>query len=313
MSLRIPLSIALGVYLALGIPAAAAADPAARLSAEVDAALLRLADRGELPAAEPLRIEQPPRTRRELGAVLDLAADGRGAAVLAVSPGGAAERLGLRRGDRVLVLNGVELRGNDDAELLHDALEAGEGGLVLRIERDGVEQELRGLADSTTLPGYQLLLAGVSESSSNCGRVNVLDVFPRSQDIFPVTVIAIDGRYPGDGPSFRLDPGLHRVTVAENIDSREFNALGLAVRNRSGRSGPPDLYRPASPQGPLDAQPDPAAGPAGGTRYKDLEIDVRPGITYRIAAQMLSDDSSMVRRFAFWRPILWKESAEVCR
>lgn len=311
------LSIALAALFAASAPAHA--DPAERLTAEVDAALLRLADSGELPVEDALRIEQPPRIRRELGAVLDLAAGSRGAPVLAVSPGSAAERIGLRLGDRVLVLNGLDLRGAVDAAQLHAAVEAGEGGLVLTVERDGSEQQLRGLADSTTLPGYQLLLAGVADVASSCGRLSVFDVFPRSQDVFPVTVIAIDGRYPGPGPSFRLEPGPHVVTVAERIDAYEFTPIETRLRSSGGRSAAGGLGTRGEAAGIRGHELSEITPPAERMRskirsaYKDIELVVQPGVTHRLAAQLHEASVSSVRQNTYWTPIVWKESSELCR
>ena len=310
--------------------AAIAAEPPPAVRAEFDAALLRLADADRLPrgADESWHISQPPRVRHELGAVLDLAAAGAaGAAVLAVTPGGAAERAGLRSGDRVLALNGRRLQAGLDAEALHEALAAEGGALVIELRRDGREMELRGVADSISLPGYQLLLAGAAgEAASRCGRVSVFDAFPRSQQVYPVVLIAIDGRHPGDGPAYRLTPGRHRLTVSEAIDDRQFSGVAQFQRSRGQRQSTPDaaerlrstpgqpirdgarvLHVPAAPATT-------AAVPRGPSRsrYKDLEIDVRPGITYRIAAQFHVDRRHDIRGNGYWDPIVYAESPEPC-
>jgi membrane-associated protease RseP (regulator of RpoE activity) len=302
--------------------AAGATEPPPQLVAEVDAALLRLADAGQLPSMEagPVRVEQPPRVRHELGAVLDLSDARPGAPVLAITPGGAAEGLGLRRGDRVLELNGVELAGATDVQTLRRALEAGEGGLVLAVERDGGRMQLRGLADSTALPGYQLLLAGVDSAASSCGRISVFDVYPRSRKVYPVSVIAIDGRYPGPGPSFRLEPGRHLVTVAERIDLYEFTPIELRRRG-TGRGtradGAPQAGGERGDAGGLGA-PESVYQEHNRRRnsrygYKDLEVVVQPGVTHRIAAQFLESNVVSVQRNTYWEPIVWKDSQEPCR
>ncbi len=265
-----------------------AADPAAELQAEIDGAMLRLADAGLLPSSgsSPLRISRPARAHHELGAVLDLAgAVDRGAEVLAVTPGGAAERLGLRRGDRVRSINAVAVGRDGGAEALRAAMAAASGGLVLVVERDGQEFELRGAADTVALPGYELLLAGVAGSGgSSCGRINVFDVFPRSERIYPVIVIDVDGRGMGFGPSYRLSHGRHVVTVAELIDTREFSGIDLRRKNHGL---------------PRD-------------HYKQIEIDVQPGVTYRLAARFHRERRHEIFDKTYWDPIVWSEVAEPC-
>lgn len=85
----------------------------------------------------------------ELGAVVDVRkADPQGLRVMAVTPGGAADRAGLRSGDRLLAVNGVALAGIErPGPQLAGAL-AREGGVLhLDILRDGTRRALQGTAD----------------------------------------------------------------------------------------------------------------------------------------------------------------------
>jgi membrane-associated protease RseP (regulator of RpoE activity) len=297
-------AVLLGAFIGPG--ASLAAEPTTAQVEAFDEALLRLADAGQLPAAgQPVTISQPPRTRHELGAVLDLATTGSGAAVLAVTPGGAAERLGVRAGDRVLRINDMPLQPGAGPEPLRRALDAGGGALVVVVQRDGRPLELRGAADSVSLPGYQLLLAGFDGApGSTCGRVSVFDVFPRNRQVYPVAIIAIDGRHPGPGPVFQLQPGRHVLTVSENIDPNQFSGVSQYQRSRNIRPGVPAV----------DA--DPGAGPAAqraGSPYKDIVIDVAAGVTYHVAAQFHPDRRHEVRTNAYWEPLLFSETPEACR
>jgi hypothetical protein len=235
--------------------------------------------------------------------VLDLAASG--TAVLAVTPGGAAERLGVRVGDRVLRINDVPLQAGAGAEPLREALDAGGGALVVTVQRDGRPLELRGRADSIALPGYQVMLAGFDGTQgSSCGRVSVFDIFPRNRHVYPATLIAIDGRHPGPGPSFRLPPGRHVLTVAENIDPNQFSGVAQFQRNRTIRPGV------------SGAGIDPATGAAAqraGSPYNDIVVDIMPGVTYHVGAQFHPERRYEIRTNAYWDPLLFSESPEPCR
>jgi hypothetical protein len=302
-------AIRAGAWLGLVLASTVAAAPSPAVVEAFDAALLRLADAGQLPAGEtPLSISQPPRTRHELGAVLDLAgAGGDGAAVLAVTPGAAGERIGLRVGDRVTRINDVPLRAGDGAVPLREALDGRDGALVVTVLRDGRPLELRGRADSVALPGYQLLLAGSDATqASTCGRVSVFDIFPRNRQVYPAAIIAIDGRHPGPGPIFRLSPGRHVLTVAENIDTNQFSGVAQFQRNRAVRPGVAgEGAAPAAAQG---VAPQRAQSP-----YKDLVVDVLPGVTYHVAAQFHPDRRYEIRTNAYWEPLVYSESPEPCR
>src|SRR5690554_1466487 len=106
---------ALVIALLLGGAAAVAAPGATeqRLNEEVQAALLRLLQRGELDAGRPgaISIQAEPSRHTDFGAVVDLRADpdSPGVPVLAVTPGGNAAALGVRAGDRIVAVDGIVL------------------------------------------------------------------------------------------------------------------------------------------------------------------------------------------------------------
>lgn len=269
-------------------PPALAADNAA-LAGEIDAALSRLAGRDALVATT---LERPARTRYELGAVIDVRrTDPEGLAVLAVTPGGAADRMGLRKGDRLLRLNGAQVaRAGQPARALAGAIASGNGRVALHIGRGTRTLALSGSADRIALPAYTLRIAGsdgvaAPKSPTGCGRVSTFDAMPRSQRLFPVIVIAIDGRTPPtQGESVRLDAGTHRLLLAERIDVDRFNATELKRRDLLGRD-----------------------------RYKSIDVDVEAGTTYQLAAELHEPPQRRMAGGAYWSPKVWRTSRETCR
>lgn len=296
--------------LALGAQAAPSTALQQRLHEELQAVLLRLVESGELSAqdAESLSLSAPHSQQADFGAILDVryrADADHGLPVLGVTPGGGAATLGLQPGDRIVAINGDSLlqRGADArgralaASRLREGLLATPDAIELRVVRGASELTLQGAVRVVQLPAYRLdlgaALAGTAwaaaapvAAESVCGRVSVFDIAPRSQRLYPAVLIAIDGEAPGAGnsESFRLAPGRHRLTVAEAIDSRQFDAI--ALRQRDGRQR---------------------------DRYKELEIVVEPGVTYRLAARFHLEERNSIRDGAYWEPVIWKESFEPCR
>src|SRR3546814_608717 len=98
----------------------------------MDAALLHLAERGALGSFDqPLAISRPAQVRYELGAVVDVRKpDPRGIEVLAVTPDGAAARMGLKTGDRLVAINDRSLDGDAaPADVLRAAVREGTGAV----------------------------------------------------------------------------------------------------------------------------------------------------------------------------------------
>jgi hypothetical protein len=119
---------------------------------------------------------------------------------------------------------------------------------------------------------------------ADCGRLSVFDVAPRNQQIYPAVVIAINGRHPGPGHTFRLPVGMQRVIVAESIDHRQFNQLERVLRDRPRRD-----------------------------RYKEMLIDIQPNVTYRLGARLHPEQRGEIRSNTYWDPVIWLEKAETCR
>lgn len=122
-------------------------------------------------------------------------------------------------------------------------------------------------------------------AESSCGRISVFDVAPRGKQLYSAVLIAIDGHNAGssDWTSFRVEPGKRVLTVAENIDSRQFSSVAQVQRSKSGRD-----------------------------RYRIIEVDVEPGVTYRLAAQFDLERRNSIRDNAYWHPVIWSQSNESC-
>lgn len=271
---------------AIGISHASPADDAA-IAREIDAALLRLADRGPIADAT---ISRPSRTRYELGAVIDVrAADPKGLAVLAITPGGSAARMGLRRGDRLMRVNGTDAaNARKPSVALVESIAGANGRVDLQVRRGSKTIALSGQAERIVLPAYSLQMgvasAAAADADSGCGRISTFDALPRHQRLFPVVVIAIDGRTPPTtGESVRLPAGHHRLVLADKIDGERFNAVQLKQRDNLGR-----------------------------TRYKALEIDVVAGNTYQLAAKLQGPERMRIAGGAYWSPVVSRVIPEPC-
>jgi hypothetical protein len=121
--------------------------------------------------------------------------------------------------------------------------------------------------------------------ASSCARVSTFDSAPRAQQLFAAVLIAVDGRLPGPSgaQSWRIQPGKRVLKVAEAIEPNRFTPL--QNRERDGRRA---------------------------DRYKTLEIDAEPGITYRLAVRFHSDRRNPMRSGEYWEPVVWKQSSEPC-
>lgn len=269
MSLRIPLAgFLLGTCLYMATPANAA-QPVGLL------------------AANTLQAGASSSTARyELGAVVDVRrANRNGIALLAVTPGGAADRMGLQAGDRLLAINGRRLDGaTKPSSTLDGALQESNGALQVEASRNGKPLVLSGRADAARLaaPG----------DSRSCGYVSTrAGVVPRTQHIFRADITQIDGRSTPIEPSYRhrTSAGTHVLVVREFIDS---NYLSSAQLNQIAKMKKFAFAR----------------------AYKSFVIDVKPNMGYRIGARLIKDklDTRSIRDNAYWEPVVWEVVPEAC-
>lgn len=299
--------------LALGaLPAAAqhtaatapddAAATEARLREELRALMLDLAASGAIDDRREfaLEIDEPARRVNDLGLLVDSSSAERardGLRVLAVTPGGTAERLGVRGGDILVSVNdrslaslGADATGQPKAALLlRDSVSAVPDGdaLALGVRRNDRTFAVSGPVASVHVPAVRLSVGAAATATGGtggCGRISVFGSPPRSEHLHEAKLVAVDGRLPGptDATSFRLEPGTHILTVGEGIEARY---LSFNERLRNAQSN----------------------------RYKTLSVEVEPGMTYFLAARLNPDKVTEAKDGAYWDPVIWKEVAESCR
>ena len=258
------------------------------ITERVDAALLELAERGELPRgpnAAPIEISRAAREAYDLGAVIDLGGEGPGATVLGVTPGGGAEGIGLRPGDRLLGINGLRLDPRAiTAVAIREVIAGASGAVEAEVLRDGETLSLRGHALPVSLPAYRLT---VEPLPGGCGRISTATLMPRTLGLFPIGLRRIDGIEQARGlPVYRVTAGPHTLMLREGIPSVELNSVESNQRTQLRQR------RMAE--------------------YKFLEIDVQPDTTYYLAAR-LSPYSRDVVNNAHWEPVIWQVKPERCR
>ena len=218
-----------------------------------------------------------------LDAVLDSrSARANGLPVLAVTPGGAAERMGIATGDRILSINGRALaNATSPSRALEDALRAGNGRADVVLLREGRRITLQGsLARAPASP------------PRGCGYVSDSDQTPRvTEHIYTGEVTQVDGRStPLRGsPRLRMSAGPHVLVVREFIPPQWFTssqnrARGLMKRQMQARA------------------------------YKAIVVDVAPNTRYSIGTRLLRDklDLDSIRDNGYWEPVVYGTRAEPC-
>lgn len=224
--------------------------------------------------------------RYDLGAVIDVRQpSANGAALLAVTPGGAADRMGLQAGDRLRAINGHRLDDTPKPSLaLERALQEGKGTLQVEAMRNGKPLLLSGHAD--------LAVAGHQGDMQSCGYVTDREgVAPRSKDIFHVEITQIEGRSTPLIPAnrHRVDAGKRVLVVRELIAYTHLNSAQLVQIKKMKKF-------------------------AFARAYKSFVVDVEPGMSYRIGARLLREklDAQSIRDNAYWEPVVWEVVPESC-
>ena len=229
------------------------------------------------------------RARYVLGAVVDVRrANVKGITILAITPGGAANRMGLQAGDQLRVVNGRRL---DDtltpSSVLEQALQEGSGSLKVEVIRDGEPVFLSGRADTESS-----MAASDAGPSRSCGYVTERGTVPKvSQGIHAAVITSIDGRGTPlrSENRHRLSAGRHVLIVSEAIEDFYFTSSQQQNRFYTLRR--------------LNAR-----------AFKALVVEVKPGTSLSIGAKLLRDklDTESIRNNQYWQPVVWKEVPESC-
>jgi len=222
-----------------------------------------------------------------LQAGLGIVVDGRdpeeGLLVRALTPGGTAERLGVRVGDRLVAVNGQRIEGVRMTHAMLDSLAAAADGQVrLELLRDGQAVSLAGPA----------VEAGTAVSQG-CGWVSTVGVPPRvTRKIFPAAITQINGRSTPleEQNRYRVPAGRNVLVVQEFIDRHRIPTA--------------DVRRIQRMQARESAR-----------AYKVLVVDVEPGTRYSIGAELIEEGLTpeAIRENAFWQPVVWESRPEACR
>jgi hypothetical protein len=294
----------------LALPASAEADADAEaLRERVERAVLEWLDgRDGVEAGETLDVslQLPEQHVADVGIVFDgtwdSGADVDGLRIVALRPGGAGARMGLREGDRIMAVNGIDLRhlgetgdGRARAAGALSSLVAGHGPeqpMRVTVKRGEAEHELSGTLDTRYLPPIHLALGqaamaatqqglgGAVASTRGCGEISSFAPPPRARDLYPVMIVGIDGSEwaSGNRSTWRVPAGTYQVRMVELIsDSR--------------------LRVPGSQRG----------------FTKTLEVTVEADHTYEFGARFVQDRRYRGVRGDYWEPVIWRSEPKDCR
>jgi hypothetical protein len=148
-----------------------------------------------------------------------------------------------------------------------------------------------GALPATSAPVAQASVAGDPTSSCAYLTVNQGEI-PETRDIFDAVITQIDGKSTPLSRTnrYRVEPGVHVLTLADRIDARRVPAAANAQISKMKR---------------LEQQ----------RAYKKVELDVQPGVTYALGARLLRDrlDVDSIRGNAYWEPVVWDMRPEPCK
>jgi len=126
---------------------------------------------------------------------------------------------------------------------------------------------------------------------AGCGFVAASEgVIPESEGIYRVTVTQVDGKSATSTRRHRVDAGTVTLTVSERIPFHSLSGSEIHEIKRMKRRG--------------DAN-----------AYQTLQLDVEPGMTYRIGARLHRDrlDTASIEANEYWEPVVWETVPTKCR
>ena len=114
---------------------------------------------------------------------------------------------------------------------------------------------------------------------------------PESEDIYSARITRIDGDSASSVRDNRhqLPVGRHTLTVSEAIDANRLSTAQLTQMRKMKKFAHADAY-------------------------KQLVVEVKPGVSHRIGARLHRDrlDTLSIKNNAYWEPVVWEEVAQSC-
>jgi hypothetical protein len=135
-----------------------------------------------------------------------------------------------------------------------------------------------------------------ADPQSRCGYVSSQWRRPVEQrDYYGVDITRIDGESTPLQPQnrHRVDPGVRTLTVSDFAMSPHHLTVSASTIAQIDKMKRLEQQR----------------------AYKTFEVDVKPGVSYRIGARLRRDrlDGESIRANEYWEPVVWEERAEPCR
>ncbi len=281
----------------------------AELGRAVDNAIADAVVRAGAPG-EPLAISHPEQQRFELGAVLDVRSTApTGLIVLALTPGGAGERIGLKVGDQIVEINGYSmLEAEGLVARLKEALGSDDGQLQVKLLRGEQPVSLNGAADLIRIPAYTLNVAAVaSAEASGCGFVS--GGAKTYGGVAKVDILEVDGKpAPVDLIGrLTLPAGQYVLTL------RTRPRLGMlqesrmqAIRTRTGETAMAPQDQVKKPDRGMPPDPEGARVSGGNGQLLTMELLVRADTSYQLGARARKGQPGL-------EAFVYRESPRSCR
>jgi membrane-associated protease RseP (regulator of RpoE activity) len=260
--------------------------------------------------AKPLVISHPEQQRFELGAVLDLRSTApEGLIVLALTPGGAGERMGLMVGDQIVEINGYSMLEADGlVARLKEALASDDGQVQALLLRGKQPVDLSGAADLIRIPAYTLnVSASAAVEPSGCGFVS--GGAKTYGGVAKVDILEVDGKPAPTDLIGRLTLPAGRYTLTLRSRPR----LGMlqesrmqAIRTRTGESAMAPGDQVTKPDRGMPADPEGARVSHAERQLLTMELVVQADTSYQLGARAREGQPG-VEAFVF------SESPRSCR
>jgi predicted metalloprotease with PDZ domain len=147
--------------LLLAQPSMASDEVDPRIAEAIEQAVIRLSESGALDSMQndTTTVSQSEKVRFELGAVVELDSGLGEAPILAITPGGSAEAMGLQIGDRIISINGLTLATSPDpGQAFAEVVNGNNGEIAVRVRRGDQLIERTGRSRPIHVPGFRITI-----------------------------------------------------------------------------------------------------------------------------------------------------------